>query len=469
MSPRFLLWLAWLVFALFGGALDARAQSKALVQFEEKLRELDLEQSQRHLEYGLELRKQGMTAQAAQQIVLAAEVGRGLNPGATTVLSIMRQYDAAFWKRFGDKPSPGKAAAYERRARALELDGQRERLKLANWAESRELIEQSDGLYRRLLELADGALEFDGQGRLILAAGTIPPEPSSRIKESAITINSRLYLRDELLAKLQGLDKIVEVSDDVLRVRTTMDDAATRELHAMGAALVPELTRVLGVGLRERLALFVFATRAEYEAALDAIGLGERRIVTGVASPRPRVALVCAEGLEPEILRGVCLHELTHQYVQITSRSVFPGWFHEGFAETYGGGGTYTWIDGKLTFGGKLPEFRLAPMRAADGCIPLREFLAADPFERWRAGHEQGLRYYAQAWAFVRYLREGAGDAIALRFEQWQMRCMGQALGYGGAGERSEPKTAAHELFLEMFAEDLDRLDAGFRAFAREL
>lgn len=469
MLPRSLLRLALLALALFGGVAYARAQSKALEQFEAKLRELDLEQSQRHLEYGLELRKQGMTAQAAQQIVLAAEVGRGLNPGATTVLGIMREYDAAFWKRFGDKPTPGKAAAYERKARALELDGQRDRLKLANWAESRELIPQSQAIYHRLLELADGALQFDEQDRLVLAAGTIPPAPSRRIKEAAITINERLYLRDELLAKLQGLEKIVEVSDDVLRVRTTLDDGATRELHAIGAALVPELTRTLGVGLRERLALFVFATRVEYEAALDAIGLGERRIVTGVASAQPRVALVCAEGLDPEILRGVCLHELTHQYVQITSRSVFPGWFHEGFAETYGGGGTYTWVDGKLTFGGKLPEFRLAPMRAADGCIPLREFLGADPFERWRAGHEDGLRYYAQAWAFVRYLREGAGGAIALRFEQWQMRCMGQALGYGGASGGAQPHSAAHALFMEMFAEDLDRLDAGFREYAREL
>src|SRR5688572_26918311 len=131
-----LLILAWL--AVF--ASPASGQSKqALAQFADKQRTLILEQSQRHLEYGLELRKQGMVAQSAEQIILAAELGRGQHPGANQVLSIMRRYDDAFWKRFGTKPTPGKVALYKKKATGLLLADQKDCLALGNWASARGL------------------------------------------------------------------------------------------------------------------------------------------------------------------------------------------------------------------------------------------------------------------------------------------------------------------------------------------
>ena len=438
-------------------------------EFEKRQYKLELEQSQRHLEYGLELRKQGMTTQAAAEIVLASELGRGRNPGATQIMYIMRQYDAAFWKKYGSRPSKAKVAMYDKKARGLVLDDQKERLDLANWASTHDFESEGQGLYTRLLLEKDDPLEFDAKGQIVLPAGTIPTKASAKLREAAITINGKQYVRDELLAKLPELKEIFEVTSDEVRVRTTTTLEDARDLHAMCTQLVPALAEDFGATPSRRLQLFVLAKRADYEKTLDALDLGDHKLVAGVTTPSPFVALICAEGQAPDVLRGVCLHELTHLFCYAVTHMVFPGWWSEGFADTFGGTGTFTWDGAKLTLQGLLDRSRIDALKADGGTMPLDEMLVADPLTLWKSGKDAGLAFYAQTWAFLRYLRTGAGAEMAARLEQWEQRCLGQALGYEPGTKRPSGRKAASDSFMEQFGKDLPKLEAGFRVWLSAL
>jgi hypothetical protein len=316
--------------------------------------------------------------------------------------------------------------------------------------------------YVMLLADRDDPLQFDKRGQIVLRAGTIPKGPSERLRADAITINERLYVRDELLAKLPNLERIHEVTSDLLRVRTTTSLEHAQDAHAMCTQLLPELAMELGALPTRRLALFLFAARSDYEATLEALSMGARKLVAGVAMPNPLVAMVCMEALDPDIAQGVILHETTHLFSYAVSRSVLPAWYSEGLADTFGGTGTYTWNGTRLTTQGQFDRSRLDALKVRDGLMPLREFLEADQFVQWQRGNEYGLAFYAQSWAFLRFMRRGAGDALAAKFVDWETRCRGQALGFELGGASEDAHRAAAALFQRMFAEDLDKLERGF-------
>src|SRR5688572_28287802 len=114
-------WLAPLILlaALAPALLAQRSSDAAKREYDEKARTARIEAGQRHLELGLECRKKGLTTQAAEQIVLAVEVSESLNPGANTVLSLMRRYEDAFWRKRAPKPNAGKLESHARDAAKL--------------------------------------------------------------------------------------------------------------------------------------------------------------------------------------------------------------------------------------------------------------------------------------------------------------------------------------------------------------
>jgi len=458
-----------LLLLLLAALAPAQSKASAVPQFDAKRAQMQLEQSQRHLEYGLDLRKQGMTLQAAEEIVLAAQLGAGRNPAAAQVLSIMRQYDAAFWKRYGSRPSKGKVESYNKKAASMAAVDRKERLELANWAFDRELIEQAEAEYKDLLGDSDEPLIFDAKGQIVIRAGVIPKKASEKLRAEAISINGRLYVRDEMLAKLPKLEQIHEVSSPALRVRTTTSLEHAQDAHAMCSQLLPELAAEMGAVPTRRLSLFLFASKPDYEATLDALGMGEHKLVAGVAMPSPPVAMVCMEGLPEEVARGVILHEATHLFAFSVSRSVLPPWYSEGFADTFGGTGTFSWDGSKLVVKGMFERSRIEALQVEGGTMALRDFLEADQFEQWRRGHDVGLAFYAQSWAFLRYLRSGAGDEIAARFAEWEARCRGQLLGFELGSKRSANTRAANDLFVQMFEADLPKLERGFEEWLKHL
>ncbi|MBK7877710.1 MAG: hypothetical protein IPJ77_18655 [Planctomycetes bacterium] len=438
-------------------------------QFAKKKDALRIQIGQRHLEYGLDLRKQGLPTQAAAQIVLAVETSDGKNPGANTVLSIMRQYDEAFWKRHGSRPSKTKLEAYGKRAAKLLFDDEKERLELANWGQVRKLEREAHDEYVELLRARNEPLAFDAKGQITLPSGAIPKAPSETLHAEAITINGVLWVRDELLEKLPEVTSIFQADSEELLVRSTVSLEVAQSIHALGSALLPILEEDVGARPEQRLVLYLFAERKTYEALLDALGHAEHKLVSGVAMNHPRLALACAEGLDERGTQALCLHELTHHDVQSVSRAVFPSWYSEAYADTFGGPGTFEWDGTKLVAGGLLPKERLERLRERDGARPIRALIETQALDAWRKGKESGFAFYAEAWAFLRYLRQGASEDVQRRFALWEDRCRGQVLGFEAGARRQGRGAAASELFLELFGKELHVLEDGFATWRTTL
>ncbi len=450
---------------------SAAAQTQqARTEFEKRRLEWLIECGQRHLEYGVELRKQGLALQAAEQIRLAVEASERRNAAATTVLGYMQRLDEHFWKKRAPKPSAAKLEAYVKRARRLEIDDQRGQLALASWGHARGLEEEARREYLSLLRKRDRPLEFDGRGAIVVDGGTIPAKAAARIRDEAIAINGEPWLRDAFLELVPELKSIFEAGDDDLRIRSTHGREQAQHLLSIARQLLPALEADLGARPTRPLPVVVVDTRALYERWLDAADLGDHKVVTGVATPRYGLAILCSEGLSESQLVGILLHELTHVFDQATSRVALPSWYHEGLAEVHGGDGTWALVEGKLTTGGRFDVGRLSRLCVAENFTALPDLLDWKGIELWKVGRERGLDFYAQSWAFLTFLRTGAGKDVAERMEAWETQIRGAMIGadLAAANARSGAPASARDLFLEVFGAELPRLEDRFRSWVRE-
>jgi hypothetical protein len=421
----------------------------------------------RHLDLGLWCRDKGLVPQATTEFILAVETSEGAHPGANIVLSYMRSLQGKFWKK--RKPSRSALASYDKKARKARLDDREERLDLALWAHKKKLHEQAEEDVVALLRASDEPLEFDKKGRLVIDAGTIPEQVSQPFRDAAVSINGRLYLRDGVLSHLPDVAAVAETTTDVLRVRAdTIDAELVDDLHALGTALLAILADELEGAPTYRLNTFVFAERAAYEGYLDAIGLSSHKVATGLADGGTATALICGEGLDEDGLRGVVLHELTHLASFAVNRSVTPSWYSEGLAELYGARESFTWNGAELELGLALPPGRMASLRSGE-LMPLEEFLASDALTLLRQSPEAGNRFYAQSWAFVRFLRQGAVPEVRETFADWERYCRGASLGAVVGDPRSTHSAPAAELFEQMMAEQLPMLEESFQAYVAGL
>jgi len=292
---------------------------------------------QRHLEYGLELRKKGLVVQAAAQIVLASEVAEGNNDPADYMLSLMRRFDDAFWKKKLEKPGQKRIEACEKKAHELREEDLLDRLDLARWAWQEELEEQALDEFKRILRERDEPLELDGKGAIVLGKGSIPVAAAKRIQADAITINGKLYVRDAFLEKLPGLTTIFDACSEDLRVRATTSEADAQAFHALAEQLLPELAADFGSAPDRRLQLVLFGERKLYDAYRAAADLLGHRAADGLADNARFVAIACMEGKDEATRQAIALHELTHLAQFAVSPAVLPSWYVEGFAELYGG------------------------------------------------------------------------------------------------------------------------------------
>jgi hypothetical protein len=146
-----------------------------------------------------------------------------------------------------------------------------------------------------------------------------------------------------------------------------------------------------------------------------------------------------------------------------------PDWFSEGLAETFGGQGTFAWDGEALATGGVMSDFRLAALRAEAELFPLDKMLAARAIDLWAESRERALLFYAQAWAFQRYLRTAAPEEQRGRFERWIEMCAGSAAGGDSLRARDRNAAPASELFQKTFGSELGALESGFRAWLKEL
>ncbi|MCB9834192.1 MAG: DUF1570 domain-containing protein [Planctomycetes bacterium] len=146
---------------------------------------------------------------------------------------------------------------------------------------------------------------------------------------------------------------------------------------------------------KERFRVYLFSGEAGYTAYVaDALG-GSPRHTAGLYSPLLKQLLIWNLPSREEMLRTV-QHEGFHQYLdQVVSDA--PRWLDEGLAEYYECAGSGTWDKGVLR-----PD-HLEQLETR-GFRPLETFL--------RDGAHQfygdGVWAYAQAWAFVHFLRHSS-------------------------------------------------------------
>jgi hypothetical protein len=451
--------------------LPALAQDGALAEYD-KLRSKALaENGQRHLRLGSWARDQGLVPQATAEFLLAVEVAEGQNPGALTVLGIMRSLDDRFWTERKKRPSRALLDAYDKRARKARKEDHAARLKLARFADARKLEDQALQEYRALLGDIDEPIEVDGKGRIVLEVGTVPADLSAKILAQTVQVEAKQYLKDAALAGLPDAATIHERVSPELRLRGTLPAERIEDLHALGQALLPHLEERIGGRPVQRVQVFVFATRAEYATYLAANAMQRFTNASGFADYGAQQAIVCAEGCDDVRLRGLFLHELAHLYDYQVAPSALPSWYREAFAESLGGPGAYDWRDGKLLLGGAMAPAQRERLRAGIDTFSLRALLDADVGTLFVTDVARAHRFYLEAWGLLEFLRGGAGTATAARFEAWEAMCRGKALGAGarqpGKRDRVLDEREARAAFERLFGGDLDTLERDFKAWVQ--
>lgn len=445
-----------------------RAALKASQEFEKKKRKVLVESGHRHLELGVWCRNQGLVSQASFEFIRAVEVSEHRHPGAEKVLSIMRSLGDDFWKKRRRKTHTKLLAAYEKKTNTARRKAEKDRFGLAKWAYGKGLPEGKEE-FLALLRAADAPLDVDSKGIVVLAAGKLPADLSEELVADAVSINDRLYVRDKFLALIPDVSTIHEVESERLRIRSQTSQEEAEDVLACCEALLPILTEDTGGRPTQRMTVFVFKDRKTYEAYLEAAEMPAHRVASGLAIGGANLALVNGQGASHDRVLGISLHELSHLFMYGVTRSMMPSWYSEGFAETYGGGGAFKWKDGELTTHGKMTDRNLGALKTDAGYIPLTTLFAGQALKLLQTDMKKAGNFYAESWAFVRFLRTGAGDDVRKRFETWEDMCRGKALGAVFDKPNAGDMRPSQQLFDETFGGDLDEIEAGFREFLQTL
>ena len=424
--------------------------------------------AERHYKLGAWCWNNDLLQQSTAEVIYALEISDQRHTRSRVALSKMRALDDEFWQKERKPPNRFTVKTYDKRQESARDKDLREHVELAVWAQRKGLTEEALGIYLRVLRANGDALEVDDKGRIALARKKVPEEISSTILAQAVEINGRTYLRDAFLEHMPQVETLHEAGSDELRVRGTVSAELVADLHALGAALYPVLERDLAGHPTQRMNLFVFARRSKYDAYLEAAGLQAYRGGSGVADRASYTAIACAEGRSDDDLRALCLHELTHLFHYGITRGVLPDWYEEGLAETYGGQGTFEWDGEELHTGGKMAPHRLTGLAAGRGRMPLEDLLSANAAQLFRTDRERALAFYAQSWAFLRFLRAAPDERISERFRKWELMASGAALGARAGEYRAHDAREASELFRELMG-DLGALQSDFFEYLDEL
>ena len=438
-------------------------------EYRERARRLCVEAAERHIELGVWCRDAGLVVQAGNEFITAAEEAGDHYPRAARIVRIMDRLDDRFWRKVTKRPSKSLLDTYGKRANKARKSTVVGRARLAEWAGKRELVELAEAEYLRLLQGADGKLVIDRKGRIELPFDqTVSEEISERLLASAITINGERYLRDGVLRALPQIESLFQVEGERMRVRSLFSVEQATELHALCHAVLPLLEEDVGARVDRLLTVLVVDTRARFEAALDALKLAGHKAATGVAIPSERLALICGEGLALDTLRGTLLHEFAHLVELEVSRAAMPSWYMEGFAEQYGGTGTFRWNGKELEVGGILARNELAPILGSD-YLPLDRLLAGNALALLTENKVAARYFYAESWALIHYLRHHAAEELRERFATWEAMCRGKSLGAKAGDRNARNPAAATNLYLEMFGQETEVIEAGFREWLATL
>ena len=464
---------------IFGSVAPAQGGgSKSAQETFERLRVKTLETAgRRHLDLGSWARDRGLVAQATAQFLRASEVAAGTSSAPDRVLALMRQLDDRFWAKQSRRPPVRSIRLFEKRAAILEAKNRADWFKLASTAHQRKLHGLARIYFAKVLESIDTPIEVTESGSVELPKiGTVPKEVVDVLLDIAPSTMSGEGVRTggtfegpmPVVGMQRDFKAVFEARSERLVVQTDVSQEGADATFALLTAFLPILEEATGQRPTRAMRTFVFAERRTFNAWLRSRGYRETK-ADGVCDYGSFVTGICAEEHKAHEVQALALHETAHLYDFALSPVVFPSWYVEAWAESFGAVGTFTWDadDKQLTIGNPLPKSRLETLQAEGALLPLRDMLRTDGMKLLQTDPEAAQRFYAQSLAFLRYLREHAGEKIAARLELWENRCRGGALGAKPGVYLHRSQESTQTLFLELFQDDFETLEAGFTKWLR--
>ncbi|MCU0865677.1 MAG: hypothetical protein MUC36_17975 [Planctomycetes bacterium] len=436
-------------------AQDAKAMKRA--DHDKRTAKELYEVGKRHLDIGLWARDAGLNPQATTQFLRAESASQGQHEGARVVLGVMRGYGDAFWTRDRKQPPRALLADYQKRAAAADQRDRKSFVEIARGALQVADPEQAKKYLLQALQLG-AEVELDPKGKHKVDGITIPPELAAWLVEQTIEVQNGPRRFEAGAARGFQLQGFREHASAPLIVRTDLSAERCQQLHTLASALLPALQERLQGAPTRPLLLLVFAQRTAFDGYLKSLGTATAG--SGLCDYGSYQTIVSAEGLADDELHAMVLHELSHLYFWGTAPAAMPDWYAEGFAESFGGQGTFTWDGKQLQLGMVMRKDRLEAMRQAP--LPLRELLDSSAERLLGSDRDKGLRFYAQSWALQRFLRQ-SGGAWEKRFAHWEALCRGAVL--GAAEGRYGDAQAAQDQFLRLFGKDLDLIEQQFLAW----
>jgi hypothetical protein len=164
---------------------------------------------------------------------------------------------------------------------------------------------------------------------------------------------------------------------------------------------------------QETLSVYVMGDRAQWAALTERL-MGDEAtaylsIVRGGFAARGQGVYF---DIGPRDTLAVAAHEGWHQYAQTVFAGPMPTWLDEGCATMFEG---FRWEspDRVPLFLPWLNTERFDVLRvlasSRRGVAPLAEFIGQSPRTLIASSNRATVRWYAQAWAFTHFLREGSG------------------------------------------------------------
>jgi hypothetical protein len=386
--------------------------------------------------------------------------------GMNRFVALLQDYDNPVWKKkHWRSPKARVNEGFRRKVAVLSERYIAVSVKIGTYAarfEGKAVHERARRHFVKALEMCGGPCELDERGRLVLGDKTRIPESCSAwlIDEELIRINDKLYLRDSMLRSVPDVDAVHEARGEHVVIRTIGNPERADALVPLMEAAREQLVQFTGQEPEQPLGLFLFPDAEQYRQYCDDSGHPNYRMASGFANNAEGFAVT----YEQPDLERVAIHEGAHLFHDFAFRSSMPSWYAEGFATTFGGGETYRWEDGRLEVDLPMARHRIAELLTPEeNLLPLQELMKGDAFVFINRMDGSGQRFYAQAWAFYRFLRSTPEPRVRERFDTWEGFCLGA--GYSEEGQRHD----AGALFDRIFGDVMSDLEEEFKAWLRNL